>query len=116
MTKQVRAREWARKEVEFWTDSTGRLTQTPQQMAEMGWKAGFEAGRREAAAARRQAAQALQALARLVEIADTDPSASIGHVLKQATPEVRALVTQGDARAAQARPHRPRLRPRDRDL
>jgi len=31
MTKQVRAREWARKEVEFWTDSSGHLTQTPQE-------------------------------------------------------------------------------------
>ena len=102
MTKQVRAREWARKEVEFWTDSSGQLTQTPQQMAERGWKAGFEAGRREAAAARRQAAQALQALARLVEIADTDPFASVGHVLEHVSPEVRALVTQGEARASQA--------------
>lgn len=102
MTKQVRAREWARKEVEFWTDSSGQLTQTPQQMAERGWKAGFEAGRREAAAARRQAAQALQALARLVEIADTDPLASVGHVLEHMSPEVRALVTQGEARASQA--------------
>lgn len=102
MTKQVRAREWARKEVEFWTDSSGQITQTPQQMAERGWKAGFEAGRREAAAARRQAAQALQALACLVEIADTDPFASVSHVLEHVSPEVRALVTQGEARASQA--------------
>jgi hypothetical protein len=102
MTKQVRAREWARKEVEFWTDSSGHLTQTPQEMAERGWRAGYEAGRREAAAARRQAAQALQALARLAEIADTDPFASIGHVLEHVMPEVRAVATQGDARAAQA--------------
>lgn len=102
MTKHMRAREWARKEVEFWTDSSGQLTQTPQQMAERGWKAGFEAGRREAAAARKHAAQALQALVRLVQIADTDPFASIGHLLEHVTPEVRAVATQGDARAAQA--------------
>ncbi|TCP06599.1 hypothetical protein [Caldimonas thermodepolymerans] len=63
MTKQVRAREWARKEVEFWTDSSGHLTQTPQEMAERGWKAGFEAGRREAAAALEAAREDAERLA-----------------------------------------------------